>query len=172
MVSDTGGGEAALLAELFWREILERRMRVACCNPRASWRSSFWHRTDSRANSRLSIHPEAFRENSPRGHSSDIAEKCLYGGQPRVARAHCVGATGFRWLRKSSTTGALRSSMTSWSTERLHRVAENWSNSFIASRYEVLVLGLTPRSTARYRRKNVDNRVASGGTFISGSPPG
>jgi len=34
----------------------------------------------------------------------------------------------------------------------------------MASRYEALVWGLTPRSTARYRRKKADNRVASGGT--------
>ena len=28
--------------------------------------------------------------------ASDIAEKCLYGGQPRIARADRVGATGFQ----------------------------------------------------------------------------
>src|SRR5215471_887454 len=98
--------------------------------------------------------------------------KCLYSANRALRVRTVLVRVVSRWLRNSSTTGALRSSMASWSTERLHRVAENWSNSFIASRYAVLVWGLTPRSTARYRRKKVDNRVASGGTFISGSPPG
>lgn len=42
------------------------------------------------------------------------------------------------------------------------------NSSFIESRYEAVVCGLTPRSTARYRRKKWDNRLASGGFFISG----
>src|ERR1700684_3627794 len=62
--------------------------------------------------------------------------------------------------------------MASRSTERLSRLAVYCSNSFTESLYDAVVFGLTPRSSARYRRKKPESKLASVGQFMSNRLPG